>query len=293
MPDELELDPEKLYIDDPDIPDAVEDDDDGHQEDSDADEETESADEDSQDASGDEDESEESDEDEDEAGEQQDGDTTADDGEAPPEGDVFEINGEEYTTESLSAKLVELERGSLRQSDYTTKTQALAEQRKSIEANVAFVEQLKKADLMESIQEALKESGIPDADKLVGSVLNGVPVEHPDTQELMTLKEQLKALEDEKEAETLLEKEMSGLIEKKKISASDATEVRKFAEELYNTKGTVLDLEEAYDLWRVRKGDMTVKRKQPSIPKTPDQKKGTKPNTEQYGDRMEASKLFI
>ena len=219
-------------------------------------------------------------------------DSTAEDaeGESSAEADVFEINGQEYTLDALNEHIAELERGSLRQSDYTKKTQELSVKRKAIEANVQFVEALKSNDLMDSVKEALVDAGV-DA-KLVDSVVSGDLYEHPDTTELQQLREQLETVQAEREAEVELDNMVKSLSESKSISIEEANNVRKFAEELYEQKGTLVDLEDAYDLYRVRKGKVTVTRKQPSLPKTPRPTSGGKPQ-KGVTDHMDEDQLFI
>ena len=290
------LDPEKLFVTDPNIPefgvDGI-----GQQGKPDDEVEDESAteEEDSEKASEDEVTEDESEEvDEDETGDSEEDDTKADDGEDADEGDVFEIDGKEYTPESLSAKIVELERGSLRQSDYTKKTQELADTRKGIESNVAFVNAVKDADLMDSIVEALETSGVANAKEMVQAVINGDAGEHPDSIELAGMKDHLAQLDDEKEAEAKLDEEVQSLADRKEIDISEANKVRRFAEERYNETGTVLNMDDAYDLFLVRNGKLKVKRKQPTVPNTPRAKKGVKPKGESGKfEKMSAEHLFI
>jgi hypothetical protein len=241
--------------------------------------------------SGESEESEES-EDEDETGGSESKDEGRDD-EDTPKGDVFEIGGEEYTLEKLNEKFAELERGSLRQSDYTKKTQALSDSRKALDADVSFVQMIKDADLMDSIKDALEEAGVREAGITVEAVLKGNPIEHPDSIKLREMEADMKRIEEERDAEKQLEQEVQSLADSKKIPLSKANDVRKFAEELYEQKGTVLDLTDAYDLFLARKGETIIKRKQPSIPKTPKVSKGSKPVAKGEFDEWDADKLFV
>lgn len=293
MPEEITLDPEQLFVEDPDIPD-VRDDDDGQQEESESESEDGAAEQEEHEESV-EDEIETKEEvDEDETGEQQDGDSETGDSEDDAQGDEFEIGGKEYTTETLTDYIVELEKGSLRQSDYTKKTQELAGYRKGAEADVAFVSALKDADLMDSISEALDEAGIKNAKQLVANALSGDAGEHPDSIRLKEMESEVDRLSTEAEAEKELEAKVESLAERKEITSEEANEVRKLAEDLYETKGTVLDLDDAYDLWQVRKGKLTVKRKTPTVPKTPSKKRGPKPQKENDAkyERMQDQYLF-
>ena len=297
----MELDPEQLFVEDENIPEFDEDGI-GHQgkpeakvEDGDPPKKEEPED-------GDGDDDDESDEgagddgdgDDDPADDDDPSDDDPADGDDEPDGDVFEIDGKEYTVESLTKHLSELESGSLRQSDYTQKTQKLAEMRKGVEADIAFVKAVKDADLMDSIAEALEEAGVKDAKKLVDMALKSEPGEHPDTLELAELRGRLQKIEDEKEAEAALAKEVQELADRKEIELSEAQKVRQFAEERYEQTGTVLTLDDAYDLYLVRNGKLKVKRKQPAVPNTPKAKKGGKPvGGEEKWERMSDQHLFI
>ena len=205
--------------------------------------------------------------------------------------DVFEVNGKEYTPASLSEYIAELESGSLRQSDYTKKTQELAGRRKALDSDVSFVKMLKENDLIGTIKDVLIEAKVDGAEKLVDAVVSGNAGEHPDSIELSELRQRLDDIEAEKEAESKLSEMVDELAKSKGITREEALKVRKFAEDLYNEKGTALQLEDAFDLYSVRQGKVVVKRKQPSAPKTPSAKRGAKPP--KVDDHMDADKLFI
>ena len=294
----LELDPNELFIVDPNIPESEEDgigyrekpDDEEEGEDASKIIEPENASEDEPEDDGDEPDKKE----EDETSESEDGNAEDESGKSHAEEDVFEINGKEYTPESLSAHIADLERGSLRQSDYTTKTQTLAEQRKSLDSSVEFINALKDADLMDSIVEALETADVKNAKELAEKVLSGNAGEHPDTIKLQEVQSRLEQAETEKEAEKKLDEKVNIFAESKEIPLADAQAVRKFAEDFYEDKGVALDLDDAYDLWLVRKGKTVVKRKQPSVPNTPSAKRGGKPKGEgAKWDKMSAEHLFV
>ncbi len=287
---ELELDPEQLFVEDPNAPDVRDegepyDDEDGHQvkPESEVEEETATEDEESQEAI---------DGDPEDDGDPKDSDSEEPNAE-PEAGDVFEVGGKEYTLEALAGHIDDLERGSLRQSDYTKKTQELADSRKGLQSNVDLVSALQKADLMKPVMEALEDAGVSNAQEMVNNVINGVVPDHPDSIELESIRGEREAEVEEKNAEKALQEEIDAFAKRKGIDSVEAQNVRKFAEDRFNEDGVALPLEDAYDLYRVRSGKLSVKRKQPSIPKTPSKKAGGKPPTEEYGDRMEASKLFI
>lgn len=295
---EKHLDPEKLFTTDPNIPEFEEDgigyqgkpEGDGdnqepeEKDEPDEDVEAEESDDDESDGDGEDVDGEEDEPENPEGGESEDD---------KPDGDVFEIDGKEYTAEALSDHIIELEKGSLRQSDYTKKTQELADTRRGVEADVAFVNAVKDADLMDSIAEALETAGVKGAKELVENALNGNAGEHPDTIALAELKGEMDRVESEKEAETRLNAEVESLAERKEIDISEAQKVRQFAEERYEQDGTVLTLDDAYDLYLVRNGKLKVKRKQPTVPKTPSKKSGGKPKGDAgKWDKMSAEHLF-
>lgn len=214
------------------------------------------------------------------------------DGKEDAQGDAFEVNGKEYTTETLTDYIVELENGSLRQSDYTKKTQEVSGERKALESNMALMSAIKSADLMDSVVDALKESGNKDAEALVQAVVDGVEVAHPDTQALTELQGKLDSIESEKSAEIQLSADITDLVTLKGLTKADGESIIEFAEKYFTEKGVALPLESAFDLWQVDSGKTIVKRKQPSIPKTPSAKSGVKPPDNGEWDTWEASKLF-
>ena len=151
---------------------------------------------------------------------------------------------------------------------------------------------MKDNDLLDSIKDALVDSNVKGAEEIVKRVMTADVGEHPDSLELNELKSKLQSLEEEREAERNLSVMVDELAEAKGITKDEALQVRKFAEELYEQKGTLVQLDDAYDLWTVRKGSVVVKKRQPSVPKTPSAKRGGKPKQE-GSDHLDENRLFI
>lgn len=74
----------------------------------------------------------------------------------------IKLKGGEYTLDELEAKLAELERGGLREADYTRKTQEVAQARKTLETHAARISQAE-ADFNSGLQlvEAILSKHVP------------------------------------------------------------------------------------------------------------------------------------
>jgi len=197
----------------------------------------------------------------------------SDETEQPNDTDVvkYKIGDEEITLEEFE----ELKKGSLRQSDYTKKTQELAEIRKTIQPLIEAKNQMKSKEIPEDeIAEIFVDAGVNEeiAKAIAAGDFENVKLPDPTTEELEKLKEENQNLI----AFQRLMEERDKLAEKDGIGLKVANEILEKAIEYHEKTGVAIPLEDMYKLIKYPELENKVKDEGIKTPVTANKTAGAK-----------------
>lgn len=180
------------------------------------------------------------------------------------------IDGDEYTPEDLKELLL----GNLRQQDYTKKTQEVAEQRKSIEPFLDFIEKIKdKSELVSDLKDLIGEEIDEDTANLIDKVIEADTGINPYKTEL---DDSITRLE-EIESTLSLDNEKTQLMKDFSLKEDEADAVIAFAIKKFEEDGIALPLSAAHKQMDYDNMKKKVSQKaKPEVPKFSDKTTGAK-----------------